>query len=509
MKSQKLPKIMYDQTQFTAVYWIDKNGLWLNEEGYNGMREISGYAPSTWITYTQNIPESFWFGAYDEDAIEKESIIGLDTFSNPTFLKKFQDATNQSYKISAELKNIYLEEFYGKEKESVLNNPEKVENFLRKIREANTFMLSHYFLTQPQRFYKFEEELKKEGLNKDTELISTNGRALTYVSELRKAILDYAQDVLSSGMSLNEYKTQNTNKYNSLLEIANKLGFLNRGLLGGELIDDKHIDNEIGILINEKTKLIEEKIKMDELVAIIKKRGDLLKNNPSRAYVLADIMGHSSVLRFDLQTCILCVLKFSDDLLKEVIAKYGLTETDLKSYEFDEVLNLIKKGIKIPDDLVTKRQKGFLRVYREDGIKTYLAEDAHKEIADLLEFRKNEISQTKTLKGTIASWPDKTIDKIRGKAFVLTTAFGADDVIKAMKPGEILVATQTHPSLVPYMKESSAILTDEGGITCHAAIVSRELGKPCIIGTRLATKIIKTGDTIELNMSTGEVLIIK
>lgn len=129
MNSKKLPKIMYDQTQFTAVYWIDKNGLWLNEEGYNGMREISGYAPSMWITYTQNTPESFWFGAYDEDAIEKEAVIGLNTFSDPIFLKKFEDATNQSYKMSVELKNTYLEEFYGKEKESVLNNPEKVEFF--------------------------------------------------------------------------------------------------------------------------------------------------------------------------------------------------------------------------------------------------------------------------------------------------------------------------------------------------------------------------------------------
>lgn len=496
---------MYDQTQFTAVYWIDKNGLWLNEDGYIGMHKISGYAPSTWVTYTQNTPESFWFGAYDEDAIEKEANIGLKTFSDPVFLKKFEDATKRSYEMTAELKNQYLREFLGKEKESVTKVPEQVEKFLRKIREANTFMLSHYFLTQPQRFYKFEEELKKEGLNKDTELISTNGRSLTYVSELRKAILDYAQNVLSSGIESNKYKTEHLNEYNSLLEIANKLGFLNRGLLGGDLIDDKHIDNEIEVLICDKTKLIEEKNKMDELVAIIKKRGDLLKKNSSRAYVLADIMGHSSVLRFDLQTCILCILKYSDDLLKEVISKHELTETELKSYEFDEVLKLVKEGTKISDDLILKRQKGFLRVYREDGVRTYLAEDAHKEIAGLLEFRRNEISQTKALKGTVASWPDKKVDIIKGKAFVLTTAFGADDVIKTMRSGEILVATQTHPALVPYMKKALAILTDEGGITCHAAIVSRELGKPCVIGTRLATKVIKTGDSITMNLKTGDV----
>jgi hypothetical protein len=262
MKS-KIPKIMYDQTQFTAVYWIDKNGLWLNEDGYNGMNKISGYAPSTWITYTQNLPESFWFGAYDEDAIEKEAEVGLKTFSDPAFLKKFEDATKKSYEMTAELKNQYLKDFLGKEKESVMKMPEKVEEFLRKIREANTFMLSHYFLTQPQRFYKFEQELKEEGLNKDTELISTNGRSLTYVSELRKAILDYTQNVLSSEISPDKYKIENTSEYGSLLKIANRLGFLNRGLLGGELIDDKHIDNEVEVLISDKTKFIEEKSKKD------------------------------------------------------------------------------------------------------------------------------------------------------------------------------------------------------------------------------------------------------
>lgn len=498
---------MYDQTQFTAVFWIDKNGIWLNDNGYKGMKEISGYAPETWITYTQNLPESFWFGAYDESALEKEAEVGLKTFSDPEFLKKFEEATRQSYQKTLELKNQYFKEFYGREKESVLTTPEKVENFLRKIREANTFMLSYYFLTQPQRFYKFEEQLKKEGLDKDTELISTSGRSPTYVSELRKVILDYANNVLFAGILPKEYKSKHFEEYDSLLNVANRLGFLNRGLLGGDLIDDKHIDNEIEMLVSSKAKLLDEKKKMDELVMVLERRNTLLKNNYSRAYSLADIMGHSSVLRFDLQTCILCILKYSDDLLKEVIAKYRLTENELKSYEFDEVLLLVREGKKISNDLVMKRQKGFLRLYHKDGIKTYLAEEAHRKIADLLEFRKSEISQTKSLKGTVASWPDKSIEILKGEAFVLTTAFGADDVIKTMKPGEILVATQTHPALVPYMKEASAILTDEGGITCHAAIVSRELGKPCVIGTRLATKVIKTGDSITLNLKTGKVLL--
>ena len=53
------------------------------------------------------------------------------------------------------------------------------------------------------------------------------------------------------------------------------------------------------------------------------------------------------------------------------------------------------------------------------------------------------------------------------------------------------------------MKKASAIITDEGGIICHAAIASRELKKPCIIGTKIATKILKDGDLVEVDADNG------
>jgi pyruvate,water dikinase len=66
----------------------------------------------------------------------------------------------------------------------------------------------------------------------------------------------------------------------------------------------------------------------------------------------------------------------------------------------------------------------------------------------------------------------------------------------------------TRPEFVPLMKKASAIVTAEGGITCHAAIVSRELGIPCVIGTKNATKVLKTGDEIEVDAEKGIVKIL-
>jgi pyruvate, water dikinase len=74
-----------------------------------------------------------------------------------------------------------------------------------------------------------------------------------------------------------------------------------------------------------------------------------------------------------------------------------------------------------------------------------------------------------------------------------------------LKPGEILVTTMTTPDMVPAMSQAAAIVTDEGGMTCHAAIVSRELGVPCVVGTREATTLISNGMEVTVDGKTGVV----
>ncbi|MFA6272374.1 MAG: PEP-utilizing enzyme [Patescibacteria group bacterium] len=72
-----------------------------------------------------------------------------------------------------------------------------------------------------------------------------------------------------------------------------------------------------------------------------------------------------------------------------------------------------------------------------------------------------------------------------------------------MKKGDILVSTSTNPQVVPAMQKAGAIITDSGGITCHAAIVARELKVPCVIGTKVATRVLKDGDLVEVDANRG------
>ncbi len=78
-----------------------------------------------------------------------------------------------------------------------------------------------------------------------------------------------------------------------------------------------------------------------------------------------------------------------------------------------------------------------------------------------------------------------------------------------VREGDILVSPMTTPDFLPAMKKAAAFVTDEGGIMCHAAIVAREMRKPCVIGTKFATQVFKDGDLVEVDANNGIVRILK
>jgi len=93
-------------------------------------------------------------------------------------------------------------------------------------------------------------------------------------------------------------------------------------------------------------------------------------------------------------------------------------------------------------------------------------------------------------------------DKVgQGKARVISNVAK----INQFKQGEVLVTKMTDPDWVPVMRLASAIITDEGGKTAHAAIISRELGIPCIVGTKKASKVLKTGQDITVDCTKARV----
>jgi len=108
---------------------------------------------------------------------------------------------------------------------------------------------------------------------------------------------------------------------------------------------------------------------------------------------------------------------------------------------------------------------------------------------------KLDATEVKIVKGIAAS-----AGKAKGRARIVKNAAHLHKVEK----GDVLIAVTTNPVYLPAMGKAIAIVTDEGGLTCHAAIVAREMGKPCVAGTKKATKIFKDGDLIEVDGIKGQ-----
>jgi len=107
---------------------------------------------------------------------------------------------------------------------------------------------------------------------------------------------------------------------------------------------------------------------------------------------------------------------------------------------------------------------------------------------------------TQEIKGQIAS-----VGSIKGHAKILLSP----KEINKVRKGDVLIAIMTTPDYILAMRRASAIITDEGGMTSHAAIIARELKIPCIVGTKIATKILKDGDFVEVDAEKGIVKIIR
>lgn len=115
-------------------------------------------------------------------------------------------------------------------------------------------------------------------------------------------------------------------------------------------------------------------------------------------------------------------------------------------------------------------------------------------------------------------WEKKKIEKVDeltgqtaspGKAKGMVKIIETIDDMPKVKPGDIMLSETTYPALVPAMKKAAAIVTNVGGLICHAAIVARELKIPCVVGTKIATKVLKDGDMVEVDADKGLVKLLE
>lgn len=189
-------------------------------------------------------------------------------------------------------------------------------------------------------------------------------------------------------------------------------------------------------------------------------------------------------------------------LLDEISKRTGIDFLDIFNYSYEEVFDYFNDDKTISkEELATRKEYGFIYIVKNGQPKVVSGKD---EIQKLIQTEGisgpfDKVEEIKEFKGLGASR-----GKIQGVARVLEDA----SKIPEFKKGEIIVTYMTTMEFTPIFRKASAVITDEGGMSCHAAIVSREFKLPCIVGTKVATRAIKTGDKIEVDANKGIVKIL-
>jgi len=188
-------------------------------------------------------------------------------------------------------------------------------------------------------------------------------------------------------------------------------------------------------------------------------------------------------------------------LYKEISNRSNIILDDLYTvYGIDEVIEAIKKHKPNLDKQEKERRKKQYILWLKNGKLNFISGNKAKLIIDkeLKQVMKKETHAG--LKGQVAS-----LGFAKGKVHVVIPGDISilDYEMKQFEQGEILVTPMTQPNMVPIMKKAAGIVTDEGGLTSHAAIIAREFKIPCVVGCEIATKILKNGDIVEVDAKKG------
>ncbi len=262
------------------------------------------------------------------------------------------------------------------------------------------------------------------------------------------------------------------------------------GPIGGE-----EIVNEVKNLGLEADKIVDEKVRI--------KNNKILKNKLYKEFKISEglqnIIYTSEIFTHVQDKRKECVLRsnfFYFMVLDDIARRFGQEKTTTYCLTIEEAIFALDGNVNWTD-IEKRKSEPFVLFYFNGKYELLYKSDAIKKFDFDIFFPEN-----------------KNITEFKGTPAYMGLASGRVHILKNSKDislfndGDVLVTNQTTPEFVPAMKKAIAVITDQGGITCHAAIVSRELKKVCIIGTKIATKVLKDGDMVEVDANKGIVKIL-
>lgn len=187
-----------------------------------------------------------------------------------------------------------------------------------------------------------------------------------------------------------------------------------------------------------------------------------------------------------------------DRILKEIAERFSVTREELK-YLFTHELLLLEKDLNSIIEQARWRMNHECMVIGYKGT-VRIATQEELDFVKKHTFRGD--TNVTSFSGVVGCVGEQTIYRARVKVMLSPKEHAK------IHEGEFLVTAMTSPNFLPAMKTALGFITDEGGVTSHAAIIAREMNKPSIIGTKVATKILKDGDLVEVDTEEGIVTIL-
>ena len=189
---------------------------------------------------------------------------------------------------------------------------------------------------------------------------------------------------------------------------------------------------------------------------------------------------------------------FLDAIISELSRRFFISEKIIRFMKPEELISIRTMDEKTLKKIALRTSK---MVYYYNGEKELLITDGSKIDAINGLVTKEDVNSDK-IKGSIAC-----PGLVSGTVHIINKSTEVDKMKQIFQPGDILVSYEPNPDFIDLIRKSGAIVTDQGGITCHVASVARELNIPCIVGTGTATSALKEGDFVLVDANNGVVLV--
>lgn len=452
MKSQY--KRMYETKNVRPYYTIVHIGI-----GGKASQDLTGFGyKKGFYIISSEMNNS---GYFDVDEMKEATEHFRKFWEDDKKVQELLKHVKETFEKAVEVENYgWKHDWKSKSTEELLKEMDKFFNCL-------FYTMTRMFISQPQHVLPLDQKITAllEGKSNSDQLLL---KATYYPGDLPWA--DEDREIASLHKVWTKLSEEEKDK--NLKDLVKKYGWFNE-IEGDRPFDKEHYKNKIINFSHIETKIPDVSV-------------------PAEIMKVGQLIGELGFLRFWNRYHFMTLRYHLKKIIEELVKRSG--NPDLEFATTKEI-NDFFSGNKIDLEEIVRRKSGYA-AYLKDG---YAELVTGKEYEKYKELAKEDIENITEIKGSIANK-----GKITGKVRIISfTSKEYSQEVAAFQKGEILVTGMTRPQIVHLCKIASAIITDEGGITSHAAVVSREFGLPCIIATHNATKVLKTGDMVEVDADTG------